>query len=503
MLNVLETALAYHQAGLGILPVRPDGTKAPALGRGHPYLRRRPDPEDLYRWFARGRNGIGIVCGQVSGNLETLDFETLAIYQAWRERVESQIPGLAGRLCWVRTPGHLGVPGMHARYRCPGVTIPGSMALACGSVTEGGGRAALLIETRGEGSYAIAPGSPASCHETGRVWEHVEGPDLPHLPELTPRERDILLACARALDNRPSPQPWIPRELPPIGARGSRPGDDYNRHGPDWPAILGPHGWELVRSSDPVRYWRRPGKAGRGWSATTGYCRSREGVDLLYIFSANAHPFAARAAYSRFRAFTLLWHHGDHASAARDLARQGFRGARNSNEVRLPGFHQRRSEVPEVQVLAWHQGICSRPEPPSLVGYVPTACWQAQSASPRQMRCIHALGLQPLRALTKGEASHLIGQAHHLLAAHAAPIALVQPHSLQPALPRQGEQARPWVPAPVTRARGSEARAGPPSLGRLGLGGDTALGIGSGPGASCRASGGHMPPTGGVRCTDA
>jgi hypothetical protein len=42
MLSVLETVLAYHAAGLGLLPVRPDGSKAPALRRGHPYPRRRP-----------------------------------------------------------------------------------------------------------------------------------------------------------------------------------------------------------------------------------------------------------------------------------------------------------------------------------------------------------------------------------------------------------------------------------------------------------------------------
>ena len=77
MANVLEAALAYLRAGLGVLPVRPDGSKAPALPRGHPWLRRRATEADLRRWFAPGRNGIGIACGAVSGNLETLDFETV------------------------------------------------------------------------------------------------------------------------------------------------------------------------------------------------------------------------------------------------------------------------------------------------------------------------------------------------------------------------------------------------------------------------------------------
>jgi hypothetical protein len=78
--SVLETALAYHAAGLAVLPIRPDGSKAPALRAGHPYLRQRAGVSELRRWFGRGGGkGIGIVCGAVSGNLETVDFETVAV----------------------------------------------------------------------------------------------------------------------------------------------------------------------------------------------------------------------------------------------------------------------------------------------------------------------------------------------------------------------------------------------------------------------------------------
>jgi putative DNA primase/helicase len=328
--SVLETALAYHAAGLGVLPVRPDGSKAPALGAGHPYLRRRPTEEDLRRWFASGRNGIGIACGRVSGNLETLDFETVDAYRAWRALVEARVPGLTGRLCWVRTPGHLEGPGLHGRYRCPGVVLPGPVALAFGPGLKPGCRGRLLVETRGEGSYAVAPGSPAACHPGGRPWEHAGGPDLLHLPMLTPGEREVLLACARALDCRPRPTPRAacrPAVTPWLSLAPSwrvRPGDDYNRCGPDWSDILTPHGWALARCSGGVRYWRRPGKAGGGWSATTGYCRSGQGHDLLYVFSANAQPLEGWAAYSKFRVYALLCHHGDYAAAARELAAQGF-----------------------------------------------------------------------------------------------------------------------------------------------------------------------------------
>ncbi len=182
----------------------------------------------------------------------------------------------------------------------------------------------MLIETRGEGSYAIAPGSPATCHETGRLWEHVAGPDLFHLPNLGPSERAVLLAAARELshDRKLYRSAASTSAFLQVGAL--RPGDDFNACGPDWPALLEPHGWELVRTSGVVRYWRRPGKHRGSWSATTGFCRASDGCDLLHIFSANAFPFEPHGSYSRFRVYVLLHHQGDYRAAARELFHHGF-----------------------------------------------------------------------------------------------------------------------------------------------------------------------------------
>ena len=43
-----------------------------------------------------------------------------------------------------------------------------------------------IIETRGEGGYFLAPGCPAACHETGRLYEHLAGPPLTEVPTITP-----------------------------------------------------------------------------------------------------------------------------------------------------------------------------------------------------------------------------------------------------------------------------------------------------------------------------
>jgi putative DNA primase/helicase len=314
----LEIALDYHLAGLSVLPIRPDGSKAPALRAGHPFLHTRPSRTDLQVWFTSGRNGIAIGCGPISGNLETLDFETVEICQAWKALVEQRQPGLVERLCWVRTPGHLGQPGLHARYRCPGAVIPGSTALA--REHPPGGRLRVLIETRGTGGYAIAPGSPASCHPTGGTWRHVAGPDLCHLPELSVPEREVLIQCARELDRWQRRQEHNGETLFHHPAGNALPeAEEYNRNGPDWSEILTPHGWRLVRSAGGVRYWKRPGKELSGWSATTGHCLGDDGTDLLHVFTSNGQPFEQGRCYSKFSAFVLLEHQGDYQAAIQHL----------------------------------------------------------------------------------------------------------------------------------------------------------------------------------------
>jgi hypothetical protein len=57
-----------------------------------------------------------------------------------------------------------------------------------------------------------------------------------------------------------------------------------------WQGILEPHGWKVVNDSDGVTHWCRPGKSD-GVSATTGYCSTEDGKDLLFCFSTNGEPF--------------------------------------------------------------------------------------------------------------------------------------------------------------------------------------------------------------------
>jgi hypothetical protein len=343
-------ASMYLAAGLGMVPIAYGGSKRPSwldlpvrcLPTGEPVLGddgrpertwkpfegRLPTEDEVRQWFDRKNPaGIAIVGGAVSGNLELLDFDEDAavIFPAWRDLVEAESPGLVARLNVVRTPR----PGFHARYRCPGVTIPGNARLAQKPGPpdlNGKPTRVSLIETRGEGGYGLAPGTPGACHESGGTYTHFSGPKLSHVQDISPEERALLWRVARSFSRLPPEEPKPPRQAratKPRDVNGAPlPGEDYDLNGPDWLEIL--DGWEVAHESGEVRYLRRPGKADRGWSATVGRCRGEYGEDLLYNFSTNAHPLEPEQAYGKFRAYTLLHHDGDFKAAARELAKRGY-----------------------------------------------------------------------------------------------------------------------------------------------------------------------------------
>ncbi len=311
----LAAAQAYRAARLSVIPIRHDGSKRPSCGSWKSKQQEPADEAQVRKWFdVENPPGVAVICGDVSGGLETIDFDAEAetIFPEWCALVEAEAPGLVARLSVARTPKG----GYHVRYRCPDVPIPGNTKLATDPVAK-----AVLIETRGEGGYALAPGCPAECHPTGRLYVHHSGPPLERVQPIGIEERDLLIRCARSFDRSPPPEPPKPR-----AERGPclSPGDDYDQRGPDWPAILEPHGWVAVHHRGAATYWRRPGKDGPRWSATTGGCTSRAGRALFYVFSSNALPFEPGKGYSKFATYALLNHGGDFSAAARALAEQGY-----------------------------------------------------------------------------------------------------------------------------------------------------------------------------------
>jgi hypothetical protein len=291
--SLLPSALAYRESGLSVLPAK-RLAKRPSLPGWKNFQLRIPQERQVVEWFSKPEDAICVVTGQVSGNLEMLDFDRGGDrFEAWKEQIP---PELLARL--VIESSQSG--GKHVIYRCS-EPINGNMKLAMGFRD---GAMVTLIETRGEGGLFLCAPTLGYSLEQGSLTE---------IPVLTPQEREILLETAWSL-NEYLPTADVPADSQFVPE--NRPGDDFNNRG-DIRALLIKHGWTLVKKAEN-ELWRRPGKA-NGWSASLK-------DKSFYVFSGNAAPLEPNRAYSPFAVYAWLEYGGDFEMAARVLRQQGYGG---------------------------------------------------------------------------------------------------------------------------------------------------------------------------------
>jgi putative DNA primase/helicase len=314
-------ARAHHANGLSLVPVTTDGSKIPAT-TWKTYQTQRATLEQITTWFGP-HQALGVVCGQVSGNLEMIELEGRAVDEGLLEQLVTALADHGYGHVWDRlkagwvevSPGG----GFHWFYRVDGPAL-GNTKLARRPATPAeleanpAERIKVLIETRGEGGFVVL--APSSGHDSGKPWTLVSNQPI---PVISSDERDALYAIAQTLDRMPvaTPPPAATRHLGPVEADGERPGDDYNNRA-DWADLLLPLGWTHVDTYGKTRTWRRPGK-NNGISATTG----RNDGDNLYVFSTSTE-FDDQTPYSKFHAYTHLHHNGDWQAAAKALRSQGY-----------------------------------------------------------------------------------------------------------------------------------------------------------------------------------
>jgi hypothetical protein len=289
--SLLPSALAYRKSGLSVLPaVRLQ--KRPRLPGWKEFQLRIPQEHQIVEWFSKPEDAICIVTGQVSGNLEMLDFDRGGDrFEGWKEQIPSEL--FARIVIETSQSG-----GKHVIYRCT-EPINGNMKLAMGFRD---GALVTLIETRGEGGLFLCAPTLGYSLEQGHLTE---------IPVLTPQEREILLETAWSL-NEYLPTADVPADSQFVPE--NRPGDDFNNRG-DIRALLIKHGWTLVKKAEN-ELWRRPGKA-NGWSASLK-------DKSFYVFSGNAAPLEPNRAYSPFAVYAWLEFGGDFEMAARMLRQQGY-----------------------------------------------------------------------------------------------------------------------------------------------------------------------------------
>ncbi|MGE3908897.1 MAG: bifunctional DNA primase/polymerase, partial [Chloroflexota bacterium] len=85
--DVRDAALRAARLNLSVVAVRVDGTKQP-VGQWREFQKTARSYEQVQRMFLTPQQGLGLVCGAVSGNLEMFEFDDAAVYREFKQRAE-------------------------------------------------------------------------------------------------------------------------------------------------------------------------------------------------------------------------------------------------------------------------------------------------------------------------------------------------------------------------------------------------------------------------------
>lgn len=198
--GVMEAALTYLEAGFSVIPLVGKHAAVPWTA----YQTRRPAASQIHNWVEKGLlQNIGLVCGEVSGNLVVMDCDG----QAAVHKFEENFPQLCGTLIVETGSGK----GKHyyfqtRRYahttRCMGIPGVGN------------------LELRSGGCYVVAP--PSVHPDTQRPYvlsrdSEAYIQEIEHLDDLEQWVFDFIDAKRKANANG-QPRAAAPHTRPAAGA---------------------------------------------------------------------------------------------------------------------------------------------------------------------------------------------------------------------------------------------------------------------------------------------
>jgi len=192
---VLFQCLDYLRSGFSLIPIT-DGQKNPALTLWKKYQFEKPTEDTVKGWFKDKDLNVALVMGAVSGNCTALDIEKESAAQELLSLLRDK--GYRGLLEKIENTFCVRTPRGGRHYYFKSVTTYPSLKLAYDTPTmeDGKPKAKILIETRGEGGYVLAPPSQISGHGP-YTFIHGNPKDVCFL---TLEEMDLLLACCQSLN---------------------------------------------------------------------------------------------------------------------------------------------------------------------------------------------------------------------------------------------------------------------------------------------------------------
>lgn len=313
-MNLTEAANSYISCGFSVVPVKAD--KTPAIAWKQYQTRAMVNGEVEKNFALPGVAGLAVITGEVSGGLEVIDIDckydlTGTLFDDYMELISSYLPDIVPDLLIAKTINK----GYHLYYHSPEASGNTKLANRPTLPEERKNEHDLtrvLIETRGTGGYVIAEPSPG--------YEWLQG-DPSQVPTITPNEKKVLWAIARAFDQMPQAAP----DHSPYP--GKSPFEDFNEK-TNILHLLEKYGWKVASEKEKMIHLTRPGKE-KGISGTIFTNNS------VFCSFSTSTPFEPGKGYNATGIYTILECNGDFKEASRRLYSEGYgdrRPEKPSNE---------------------------------------------------------------------------------------------------------------------------------------------------------------------------
>jgi replicative DNA helicase len=308
--EIKDKAKEYLQAGLSVIPTKED--KTPALPTWKQYQSQRITAEEVEALFSGGNvKGLAIICGAICGGLEVIDVDTKhdttgTLWEELRGLIEDILPEIYKRLVIAQTKSG----GYHLYFRCS--LIAGNLKLATKLNRE------VLVETRGEGGYVIAPPT------TG--YKFIQG-EPTNIATITPEDRELLFSISKSFNELEEIKHKATTSATSYNFTGLSPFEDYNQRG-DVVALLESKGWKVVNQRGQRINLLRAGSTD---SKTSGNYHT--GLRVLRVFSSSTE-FNPDKGYSPSQVFSLLECNGDNKLTYRRLLELGYGEPYNGEDIK-------------------------------------------------------------------------------------------------------------------------------------------------------------------------
>jgi len=311
---MLKSAKWYTQQGVSVIAT---GDNKRAIMPWKEYQNRIATIDELKQQFEHDKcKGLAVICGIVSSGIEVIDVDLkYDVSGTLWQRLQDAAP-IINDLYVVKTKSG----GYHVYYRCE--QIEGNMKLANRPATPEEIkqtphlREVVLIETRGEGGYVIAP--PTEGYTKVNEFK---------LKVITIDERDTLLAACRSF-NEVVQIVKAPIQHTTTNSYATTPWDDYNNKA-NVVELLERHGWQVVNVQGERTVFKRPGTTD---SKSSG--DYHHGLKLFKVFTTSSQ-FEPNKGYSPYAVYTLLEHNGNYSESAKQLIKDGFGDAAKSIEKKI------------------------------------------------------------------------------------------------------------------------------------------------------------------------